>query len=96
MARSDTTSTSDWAPTLLQGATIAAGLWAGAALYASVAEAPARRRVDPTAAVEQWRASFPAAFAMQGSLTVAACGLTLAAWHARGQVDAPLLAAGEC
>ena len=59
-------------------ALIAAALFAGAALYVSLAEHPARMRLDPGAALAQWKASYARAAPMQAGL--ATLSLILGAW----------------
>jgi len=61
-------------------ALIAASLFAGAALYVSLAEHPARRRLDDRAALGQWRASYARAAPMQAGLALLSLLLGLWAW----------------
>jgi hypothetical protein len=59
-------------------ALIAAALFAGAALYVSLAEHPARLRLDPKAALAQWKASYARAAPMQAGLAIVS--LILGTW----------------
>lgn len=61
-------------------AILAAGSFAGAAVYINLVEHPARLAVDLQAAVAQWRASYPLAVKMQVPLGVVAAVAGLAAW----------------
>jgi hypothetical protein len=64
-------------------ATIAAGLFAGAALYVTVAEHPGRMECGPAVAIREFAPSYRRAAVMQVLLAVAGCGAGVAAW-ARG------------
>ena len=64
-------------------ATIAAGLFAGAALYVTVAEHPGRMECGPAVALREFGPSYRRAAVMQVILAVAGCGAGVAAW-ARG------------
>ena len=61
-------------------ALIAAALFAGAALYISLAEHPARMRLDDRAALAQWRSSYARAAPMQAGLALVSFLLGLWAW----------------
>jgi hypothetical protein len=64
------------------GATLACGLFAGAALYITLVEHPARLRSGTPAAVAEFRETYPRAAAMQAPLAVAGGVLALVAWLA--------------
>ncbi len=61
-------------------ATLAAALFAGAALYITLVEHPARLTLLPATAVAQWRPSYRRATILQASLAVLGAALGLAAW----------------
>lgn len=62
-------------------AILAAGVFAGAAIYVSLVEHPARMTLDAAVAVAQWRPSYRRATVMQASLAVAGTVLALLAWR---------------
>ena len=64
------------------GATLACSLFAGAALYITLVEHPARVRCGTETGVAQFRHSYPRAARMQAPLAVAGGLLALAAWLA--------------
>lgn len=61
-------------------ATLCAGLFAGAAVYISLVEHRARLQAGPAVALAQFRAGFPRARAVQGSLAIAGGASALLAW----------------
>lgn len=60
--------------------TLAAGLFAGAALYVSAVEHPARLACLPATALAQWRPSYRRATVMQATLAVLGTALGVGAW----------------
>ena len=61
-------------------ATLCAGLFAGAAIYITAVEHPARLACGPTIAVKMFAPSYHRGTVMQASLAVAGCGAGVAAW----------------
>lgn len=61
-------------------ATLCAGLFAGAAIYITAVEHPARLACGPTIAVKTFAPSYHRGAVMQASLAVAGCGAGVAAW----------------
>ena len=61
-------------------ALIAAALFAGAALYVSVAEHPARMRLDDRAALAQWQPSYARATPLQAGLAALSLLMGLLSW----------------
>ena len=61
-------------------AAICASLFAGASLYISVAEHPARLELGPAAALAQWAPSYRRATLMQAPLAVLSALAAAAAW----------------
>jgi Domain of unknown function (DUF1772) len=65
-------------------ATLAAGLFAGAALYVSVVEHPARVSLGAHAAVSEFRASYPRGAALQAPLALVGGAAGVARWAIGG------------
>jgi len=65
-------------------ATIAAALFAGAALYINVAEHPARMTLDTRSAAAQWAPSYRRATLMQAPLAVVSLAAGLGSWFLGG------------
>lgn len=61
-------------------ATLAASLFAGAALYINVAEHPARMSLDTRMAAMQWAPSYKRATFLQAPLALLRCASGTAAW----------------
>jgi uncharacterized membrane protein len=61
-------------------ATLAAGLFAGAAIYIDLAEQPARKRIDTAAALAEWRPSYKRAAVVQPLLAAVGFLSAVAAW----------------
>jgi hypothetical protein len=61
-------------------ATLACGVFAGAAMYVNLVEHPARLACGVKAAIEEWRPSYKRGTAMQASLAVCGSVLALVAW----------------
>lgn len=61
-------------------ALVATALFAGAAIYVSIAEHPARMRLDDEAVLAQWKPSYARGKAMQGALALVGSLLAFWAW----------------
>ena len=61
-------------------ATLAAGLFAGAAIYIDLAEQPARKQIDTAAALTEWRPSYKRAAVVQPILAAVGFLGAVAAW----------------
>lgn len=67
-------------------ALMTACLFAGAAVYVSVAEHPARMGLEPGPALAQWKPAYQRGTAMQGSLAIVCFALGVAACLTQGGV----------
>ena len=65
-------------------ALVATALFAGAAIYISVAEQPARMALDDRAALAEWRPAYERGARMQASLAIVGFLLGLGAWWQSG------------
>lgn len=65
-------------------ALIITAAFTGAAIYVSVAEQPARLKLDDRAMLAEWQPSYRRGAAMQGGLAILACLLGLIAWWQTG------------
>lgn len=65
-------------------ATLAAALFAGAALYISLVEHPARMQLETRAAAAQWAASYRRATRLQAPLALLSALAGIGAWWANG------------
>jgi uncharacterized membrane protein len=61
-------------------ATLAAGLFAGAAIYIDLAEQPARKQIDTAAALTEWRPSYKRAAVVQPLLAGVGFLSAVVAW----------------
>jgi uncharacterized membrane protein len=67
-------------------ATLAAGLFAGAAIYIDLAEQPARKQIDTATALTEWRPSYKRAAVVQPILAAVGFLSALGAWLMGGSV----------
>ena len=67
-------------------ATIATGLFAGAAAYITLVEHPARLACGPALAIRQFRPSYHRGAVMQASLAAIGCAAALARWWVSGSL----------
>lgn len=71
---------------LIGGATLATALFAGAAVYITFVEHPARMACATGIAVAQWRPSYKRATIMQAPLAVVGALISVAAWFAGAEI----------
>jgi uncharacterized membrane protein len=67
-------------------ATLAAGLFAGAAIYIDLAEQPARKKIDIATALTEWRPSYKRAAVVQPILAAVGFLSAIAAWLMGGSL----------
>ena len=67
-------------------ATLAAGLFAGAAIYIDLAEQPARKQIDTATALKEWRPSYKRAAVVQPLLAAVGFLSAVATWLMGGSV----------
>ena len=67
-------------------ATLAAGLFAGAAIYIDLAEQPARKHIDTATALTEWRSSYKRAAVVQPLLAAVGFLSALGAWLMGGGI----------
>jgi uncharacterized membrane protein len=67
-----------------QLALVVAAVFAGAALYVSVVEQPARLALDDRSLLAEWKPAYQRGTAMQAPLAVVGCLLGLVAWWQTG------------
>jgi len=62
-----------------------AAAFAGAAIYVSVAEQPARLRLDDASLLTEWKPAYKRGFAMQATLALLGFLFGIAAWYDKGE-----------
>ena len=68
------------AETFTQLALVVAALFTGAAIYVNAVEHPARRHLDPRAALQEWQPAYKRGAAMQAPLALVGFVFGLIAW----------------
>jgi len=64
-----------------------AAMFTGAAIYINFAEQPARLRLDDRALLQEWKPSYKAGFAMQGTLALVGSILGFLEWLLSGELS---------
>jgi disulfide bond formation protein DsbB len=72
------------APSCTDAACVVAAIFAGAALYVSAVEHPARAVLDDKSQLRQWKPAYKRGFAMQAPLAIVGFLLGLLAWWSTG------------
>ena len=70
-------------------ALMVSAIFAGAALYVTFVEQPARLTLDDDALLAEWKPAYERGAVMQASLAVLGCAIGLLAWLDTGRLDFP-------